>query len=84
MYADCVVFFTLYNRRDSFLYVRVGSSLLYPLCTVFASDVYLIALDIINNDNYTNGMVNITPSFTSGPRPCSMKSFPSLISVPSL
>jgi len=47
MYADYVVFVTLYVRRDSclLLYARVGCCLLYPRCTGFASDFFfLVAL----------------------------------------
>ena len=46
MYADCVVFVTLYTRRDfcSLLCAVVGCCLFYPRCTGFTSDVYLVAL----------------------------------------
>jgi len=46
VYADCVVFVTLYTRRDScsLLYARVGCCLFYLRCTGFTPDVYLVAL----------------------------------------
>jgi hypothetical protein len=45
MYADYVVCVTLYTRRDScsLLYARVSCCFLYPHCTAFASNVFLVA-----------------------------------------
>ena len=46
MYADYVVLVMLYTISNScsLLYARVGCCLLYPCCTGFTSDVFLVAL----------------------------------------
>jgi len=46
LYAGYVVFVTLYTRTDScsLLYARVSCCLLYPRCTGFACDGFLVAL----------------------------------------
>ena len=46
MYDGYVVVVTLYIRRDScsLLYAKFGCCLLYPRCTGFTPDVYLVAL----------------------------------------
>jgi len=49
MYADCVVFVTLYIRRDScsLSYGKVGCCLFYPRSTGFTPGVYLVAFVLI-------------------------------------